>query len=124
MLEAYSTNIDVATTTPVPFETTTIQKGQTAVLMSPSSIALNKCGVYMVSVNASSEAESTIELTKDGIVQPQAQSSGTNPCFTTLVQVPNSNTNCCCSSPTLLQLINTGAAAVFTNVNIVVTKVC
>ena len=124
MLEAYSTNLDVATGTAVPFNSISIEKGSTAVLMAPSTIQLNKCGVYMVSVDASTAAVATIELHKNGMTQPMAQSTGTTLSFMTLVQVPNSNSNCCCSSPTLLQLINTGAAASFTNVNIVVTKVC
>ena len=124
MLEVYSTNLEVGADTAVTFNNTTVKKGCTAELSSPSAIALNKCGVYMVSVDASTEAATTIELSKDGVMQPQAQATGTNPCFTTLVQVPNSNSCCCCSSPTLLQVINTGAAATFTNVNIVVTKVC
>ena len=124
MLEVYSTNVEVAADTAIPFSNISVKKGVTAELSSVSAIALNKCGVYMVSVDASTGTAATIELSKDGILQPQAQATGTNPCFTTLVQVPNSNSACCCSSPTLLQLINTGAAATFTDVNIVVTKVC
>ena len=124
MLEAYSTNIEVGADTAVPFGNIAVRKGVTAELVSASEIALNKCGVYMVSVDGSTEAASTIQLQKNGVLLPQAQSTGTTLGFTTLIQVPNSNSACCCSSPTLLQLINTGAAATFTDVNIVVTKVC
>ena len=78
----------------------------------------------MVSVDASAETAATIELSKNGLLQPQAQSTGTSLGFVTLVQVPTNNTYCCCSSPTVIQVMNTGAEATFTNVNVVVTKVC
>ena len=125
MLEAYSTNVTVAVDTPIPFNNVTIQKGCTARLSSPSIIQLNKCGVYMVSVDASSAATSTIQLYKNGVAQPQAQSTGGTPAFTTLVQVTENNTCACCSSPTILQVLNVGEAeATFTDANIVITKVC
>ena len=78
----------------------------------------------MVSVDGSTAAEATIELSKDGVLLPQAQSTGTTLGFTCLVQVPTSNSNCCCASPTLLQVVNTGAEAVFDSINVVVTKLC
>ena len=125
MLEAYSLNVTVAVDTPIPFNNVTIQKGCTARLSSPSTIQLNKCGVYMVSVDASSAATSTIQLYKNGVAQPQAQSTGGTPAFTTLVQVTENNTCACCSSPTILQVLNVGEAeATFTDANIVITKVC
>ena len=125
MLEVYSTNVDVETNAAIPFNNIVIKKGCTAEESAPATIQLNKCGVYMVSVDASSETAATIQLSKDGVLQPQAQSTGTAPSFVTLVQVPRSNTNCCCSSPTLLQIVNAGTAtATFTDVNVCVTKVC
>ena len=124
MLEVFSTSVDVAVGAPIPFNNVSVRKGCTAVESAPATIQLNKCGVYMVSVDASAEASTTIELSKDGLLQPQAQSTGTSLSFETLVQVPSSNSYCCCSSPTVIQLYNTGAATTFTNVNVVVTKVC
>ena len=124
MLEVFSTSVDVAVGAPIPFNNVSVRKGCTAVESAPATIQLNKCGVYMVSVDASAEASTTIELSKDGLFQPQAQSTGTSLSFETLVQVPSSNSYCCCSSPTVIQLYNTGAATTFTNVNVVVTKVC
>lgn len=125
MLEAYSLNVTVATDSAVPFNNVTVEKGCTAVLNGVSTIELNKCGVYMVECHASSATASTIQLFKDGVALPQAQSTGTSPSFTTLVQVPTNNTSCCCSSPVTLQVKNTGSAsATFTNANIVVTKIC
>ena len=51
MLEGYSLNVAVGADTAVPFNNVTVEKGCTAKMVSPSSIALNKCGVYMVSVD-------------------------------------------------------------------------
>ena len=126
MLEAYSTNITVAADAVVPFNNVTVEKGCTAILSAPGTINLNKCGVYMVSFDASIAASTTFELFKDGIAQPQAQSTaGTAPGFTTLVQVDRNNCGCACSSPVTIQVKNVGTAeATVTNANIVVTKVC
>lgn len=123
MLEVYGTNITVEANSPLAFEGTSVKKGCTAVLESPSTIQLNKCGVYMVAFDASAAAENTIQMYKDGVVQLQAQSTGTNPSFVTLVQVDHSNTNCCCSSPVNLTFVPT-AAGTLTNVNVAVTKIC
>lgn len=125
MLQAYSLNVTANTNAAFPFNNVTLKKGCTAELSGINTIELNKCGVYMVQVNASAAAASTIQLTKDGVLQPQAQSTGTSPSFSTLVQVPTNNTCCCCSSPTRIQVVNPAtAAATLTSINIVVTKLC
>lgn len=123
MLQAYSTDIDVAANTAIPFNNLTLEKGCTARLSSPATIQLNKCGVYMVSVDSSAGAATNVQLYKDGVAQPQAQSTGLNPSFVALVQVDRNNSRCCCDSPTNLQVI-ADTAVTFTNANIVVTKVC
>ena len=124
MLEVYSLNVTVAANASVPLNNVTLKKGCTATTSGASSIALNKCGVYMVSVDASSAAAATIQLYKNGIVQPQAQSTGTTPNFVTLVQVDENNSCCPCASATTIQVVNTAdAAATFTDFNIVITKV-
>ena len=123
MLEAYSLNVAVGADSAIPFNNVTLEKGCTAVLSSPGTIQLNKCGVYMVSVDGTAAAATTVELYKDGVAQPQAQSTGTTPSFVTLVQVDRNNCGCACSSPVNLQVMNT-TATTFTNVNVVVTKVC
>ena len=122
MLEAYSTNITVAANSTIPFNSTAIQKGCTAVKTSADTISLNKCGVYMVAVDVSASANTTIQLVKDGVLQAQAQSTGASPSFVTLVQVDKNNSCCPCSSPVIIQVQNT-TAATFTDANIVVTKV-
>ena len=122
MLEAYSTNIEVGADSFVPFNSTSLIKGCTATKPSADTINLNKCGVYMVEVDASAAASTTLQLYKDGVAQPQAQSTGVTPSFTTLVQVDKNNSCCACSSPVSLQVMNT-TAATLTDANIVVTKV-
>ena len=123
MLEAYSTNLELDANVNVPFNSTSVVKGCTVTKPSADTINLNKCGVYMVEVDASAGTSTTLQLYKDGVAQPQAQSTGLNPSFTTLVQVSKNNTCCACSSPVTLQVRNT-VAGTLTNANIVVTKVC
>lgn len=136
MLEVYSLEQTVGTNVTVPLNNLTIQKGCTAVLSAPSTIQLNKCGVYMVSCNCSAEVSDdigdiSIQMTKNGLLQPQAQSTTTGETgdittmsFVTLVQVNDSNSCRCCDSPTLIQFINTGVPAIYHNINVTVTKVC
>lgn len=123
MLEAYSINVAVGANSNIPFNSTSIQKGCTAVKTSADTINLNKCGVYMVSCDCSTTTSTTIQLVKNGVLQPQAQSTGLTPSFTTLVQVTENNSCCPCSSPVVLQVRNT-VAGTLTDANIVVTKVC
>ena len=123
MLEAYSINAAVTAGGAVPFNSVSIEKGCTAKLTSPSTIELNKCGVYMIACNATAAAETTLQLTKDGVAQPQAQSTGTALSFVTLVQVDRNNSACACSNPVTIQVINS-TATTLENANIAVTKVC
>ena len=122
MLEAYSLNVTVAANTNIPFNSTSVEKGCTATRVAPDTFALNKCGVYMVSVDVSTTTSTTIQLYKDGVAQPQAQSTGLSPSFVTLVQVPNNNSCCPCSSATNIQIRNT-VAGTLTDANIIITKV-
>lgn len=123
MLEVYSIEVEVAADSAVPFQNVSLKKGCTAELSGSNTITLNKCGVYMVSCDASAEASTTLQLYKNGIAQPQAQSTGTTPSFVTLVQVSDNNSCCPCASGVSLQVMNT-TATTLTNVNVVVTKVC
>lgn len=125
MLQVYSLNVSAAAGATFPLTSVSAEKGCSAELVGAGSIELNKCGVYVVAVNGSAAAASTIQLTKNGVLQPQAQSTGTSPAFTTLVQVPQNNTNCCCTSPTTIQIVNpTTASETLTSLNVVVTKLC
>ena len=131
MLEGYSLNKDLASNEAISFDNVTIKKGCSAVFASPSIIELNKYGIYMISVDGSvtstEAADAAVQLYKAGVAQPQGQASASitagatrSLSFSTLVQV----TPCCCSSPTVVQIINTGDAVTYDNVNIVVTKIC
>lgn len=122
MLEAYSINTDVAANAPIPFQNVSIKKGCTAELSGTSTIILNKCGVYMISCDGVTSAVTTMQLYKDGIAQPQAQSTGQSLGFVTLVQVPENNSCCPCATGTSLQVVNE-TVTTYDNVNIVVTKV-
>ena len=122
MLEAYSVNVEVGANANIPFNSLSLQKGCTVEKTAPDTFAFNKCGVYMVEVDASTVTSTTIQLYKDGVAQPQAQSTGITPTFTTLVQVPNNNSCCPCASATTIQVRNT-TAGTFTDANIVITKV-
>ena len=134
MLEAYSKSVDVDAAAAIPLNNTSIIKGCTAVLTSASSIQLNKKGVYMVTCNTSATAGSagdvTIQLYKNSIPQPQAAVTVTGATetavplsFTTLVQVPEDNSCSCYSTPTTIQILNTGVAATH-DINVCVTKIC
>lgn len=122
MIEAYSTNIDVTADSAIPFNSTSVIKGCTVTHPSADTVNLNKCGVYMVSVDASSTDAFTIQLYKDGVAQPQAQSTGGSTGFKTLVQVDKNNTCCACTSPVSLQVM-CDTATTLINANICVTKV-
>ena len=123
MLEAYSLNIEVDTNTAIPFNSVSIDKSCDEGLVSATTIELNKKGVYLVSVDASLAAAASIQLFKDGVAQEQAQSTGTNPGFVTLVQASRNNCGCCACSPVTIQVKNTGdAAATFTNCKVTVIK--
>ena len=123
MLSAYSTNITVAADAAIPFENIAVEKGCTAVLRSPATISLNKCGVYMVNAGVSSAASETIQLYKDGVAVPGAISTGLSPFFSTLVQVTESNGACACKAPTNIQVVAT-TAGTLTDARVTVTKIC
>ena len=123
MLEAYTLGATLTQDAPISFSDVSIRKGCSAILASPATIQLNTCGVYMVEFNGSAAAAVQVQLYKNGVAQPQAQSTGTSPSFCTLVQVDRNNNGCVCSSPTTIQVmaLSTGT---LTDGNIVVTKVC
>lgn len=136
MLEAYSKNQSVgATTGIIPFNSVTLKKGCTAELNGVSTIQLNKCGVYEVIFNATVLAGTAgnvvIEMTKNGINQPQASrtivgattTTSVNVPIATLVQVKDNNLGRCCDAPTVLQFVNTGVE-VTGDFDVVVTKIC
>lgn len=136
MLEAYAVNQTFAANSVVPFTSVSLIKGETAVLTGTSSIQLNRAGVYMVTATFTGTPAAanavTIQMTKDGVVQPQATISAPTVLTTesvalpisTLVQVSESNSCCCCKAPTVLQFVNAGAALNNAAAHVTVTKLC
>lgn len=121
MLQVYSTNVEVAANSSIPLNNVTVQKGCTVTTAGASSIALNKCGIYAVTIDTSSAADATIQMYVNGTAKAEAQSTGTNAGFTTLVPVAETNTKCPCTSPTIIQFVS-DTATTFTTANVVVTK--
>lgn len=123
MLQAYSIGKVVAANGIVPFDNVVVDKGCSESLTGAGTIELNKCGVYLVSVNGSAAAETTLQLLRNGVSLPQAQSTGTSLSFETIVQVEKNNCQCNpCSTPVTIQVSNT-IATTLNDVNVVVYKI-
>lgn len=124
MLTAYSLNQTVAAGAAVPISNVLFEKGCSAKVTSPSSITLNRGGEYLVTVNASSAAATSIALSYNGVVMPNTVMTGESNSFTTYVPVVGNNGTCrCCYSPATLQVVNpSDTEAVYTVVNITVKK--
>lgn len=134
MIEVYSSNQVVATGSSIPLSDVALKRGKSVSLQGASSILLNTCGIYEVTVNASaisSEATGTVSmaLVKNGVIQEHTTVTQTvynatgihNLSLTTLVQVDTVGCNCC-SQPTAIAIQNTGSEATF-DIDVVVTKV-
>lgn len=135
MIQAYSINTPVDEDSFVPLQNVTTLKGCSSTMSGTSTINLNKSGVYKVTVDASATPTTpglmSIDLYKDGVALPQAQSSTTGTAdatstlgFTTYVTVSNNNSCRCCDSPTTIQVYNSGVDVAFLNLNVTVDKVC
>jgi hypothetical protein len=137
MLEAYSQNISVQQNVAIPFNNTSISKGCSVEKAGTSTINLNKCGVYEVNFDATLSAASTagniqVQMYKNDTAVPQAVSAASSSgatnivtlSFSTLVQVTENNSNCCCSGPTTLRFMNIGPSATYVQANVVVRKIC
>lgn len=134
MLEVYSKNVTVASNSSVPLNNIAVSKGCSAITKGTSTIQFNKCGVYKIDVSAVGIAQDggniSLQLYRNGLAQPEAvteltaadTTSAHTLNFSTLIQVPNSNTACPCSIPVTIGLVNTGVVTVYSNVDIVVTK--
>lgn len=135
MLQAYSSNIDVAANAVCPLNSAVIDKGCAETLAGAGTIELNRCGVYLVECDGFCEPAAaglvSFQLYKNGVAQPQAISSFTGTTtnvgafgFKTLVQCASNNTNCCCTSPTNLQIMTGDTAVTGLHINVCVTKIC
>lgn len=136
MFQGYSSNLTVAANTAFPFNNTVIDKGNAEALSAPSSIQLNRRGVYLVKVDGyatGSEATAgSVQLYANGVAQPQAISEFTlatgeitNFGFSTVIKVTTNNCPCnAITSPTILQLMNGDSAITNGHVNILITRLC
>ena len=134
MLQAYSSNLTVAAGAAYTFNNVTIDKGCAERLAAPSSIELNKQGVYLIEVDGfgtgADAGIGTTQLYVNGIAQPQAISSYTTAAgdvanfnFKTLLQVTQNNCPCNnISSPTVLQVINGDEDLTDAHINLIATK--
>lgn len=134
MFQAFSENATVAQNAAYPLNNVTVVKGDT-VTASGNTIQINRCGVYEIKFNASVTPEAaglvSAQISRDGVLVPQAKAQVTGATdsvsfigFTSLVQCDKNNTNCCCSSPVNITIVNNGAGDVTGYSNIVVTKIC
>lgn len=135
MLQAYSSNLEIAAGAAFPFNNVTVDKGCAETLSAPASIQLNQRGVYLVEVDGfgtgADAGTNIIQLNVNGVPQPQAITSFTTAAadvinfgFKTFIQVAENNCPCnCTSSPTVLQLVNGEQDLTEAHINIVVTKI-
>ena len=137
MIQAYSNDITVSTAQAVPFSAVHVIKGCSVEQQNLTTFVFNRRGVYLVSVDATGNTTGTsgnivLQLYKNGIARPEAFASAASTAvadvgslsFETLVQVEDDNVPCCSKEPTTIHIQNTGVAAQFGHVNVVITKLC
>ena len=122
MINAYSVNQTVDAGGFVNWDNVKVVKGCAPVLVATAPINLNAKGVYQVECSGYGAAGVSIQLYQNGLPLPETLREGPTPAFTTLVQVANNNTQCCCTAPTTLQ-VGCDAESVFDSINITVTKI-
>lgn len=126
MIQAYSENIAVTTSSVIPFNSTTLKTGRTATLEGNGTISLNCAGIYSVvfSGYGSSTADGTVgaKLQANGVDVAQAKTTATATAgnvvpivFTTLITVQP-----CMSKK--LNVIYTGSAGTLGLGSVMVTK--
>lgn len=137
MLDTYTNSTQTITTdSPIAFNINRVMTGCTVTHSAGStSISLNKPGIYMVHFNGDA-AESgtagdiTVQLFVNGVLYPGAEATEdstattdiVNLDFETLVRVTPQF--CQCGNNVTLTFVDTGVGAVFSNVEVVITKVC
>lgn len=144
MLQVYSNNVTVNipenTVVFIPFQNISKDKGNDSNLTAPSTIQINRQGVYDVHVNASLSPEVAgdyiVQLYVNGVAQTETLTRFTGVAdeyvsisFEDLVTVQRNNCSCCYSSPTLLQvgitaLDNVTGDVTFANISELVTRIC
>ena len=124
----------------IPFNNIAKDKGCDSVLSAPSTVQINRQGVYNSHVNCSIApavaGDYIVQLYVNGVAQPEALARFTGVAdsyealsFDDLVTVARGNCNCCYSSPTLLQVGISSVGDVTGEVDIAVashllTRIC
>lgn len=135
MLQAYSSNIEVAANTAFPFNNVVMDKGCGESLSAPATIQLNQRGIYLIEMDGfatpDAATEVSIQLYVNNVAQPQAITSFVPAAvtdtrtfgFKTFVRVLENNCNCnCLTSPTTLQFVNGDTAVSDAHINVAITK--
>lgn len=125
MLTAYSTNQTVAAGASIPLNNIVVETGCSTKLVAPSTIKLNRSGVYSVTANAASTTAAPIALSYNGITMTNTvMPAGESTSFKTYIPAFGENNTCRCGfTPALLQVINpSDAEATYTVINVSVKK--
>ena len=131
MLQAYSTNLTLATNDLIAFNTVEAIGRTVTGTAGSSTIMLNAPGVYFINFNASgtTTAEGTfgVQMLKDGVAEPQAQAAVETTAggegavaFSTLISVGRS---CCCQDNRVAVTFEYTGGDGTGLANVVVTKV-
>lgn len=136
MLQVYSSNLAVEANAPFVFNNVALDKGCGERLISSSTIALEKRGVYLVEMDGfatpDAATEVSVQLYVNNVPQPQAITTFVPAAvtdtrtfgFKTFVRVLENNCNCnCLTNPTTLQFMNGTTALTDAHINVVVTKI-
>jgi hypothetical protein len=124
MVQSFSTNVDVNANEAIPFNTIQTMKGCDVNHTSPTTYEINKCGLYLLLVDATAATDFTIEVYVNGVPQAATVRTGTNASIAHTIIVPNNNCRCNrCSSPTIVQVMNTGAVTTFSVANSVLIPI-
>lgn len=136
MLQLFSSNLTVEANTPFSFNNVALEKGCGIQLSAPATIQFDHRGLYLIEMDgfATPDAvtEVSIQLTVNGVAQPQAISTFVPAAITdtrtfgfkTVIQVSENNCKCnCLSSPTIIQFMNGDTALSDAHINVVVTQI-
>lgn len=134
MLQVYSSNLAVEANTPFIFNNVVVDKGCGERLSSPSTIALEKRGIYLVEMDGfatpDAATEVSIQLQVNNVAQPQAITTFVPAAvtdtrtfgFKTFVRVLENNCNYL-TTPMTLIFMNGNTALTDAHINVVITQI-
>lgn len=136
MIDSYTnTSLSIAANAPITFNANSIQTGCTAThAAGTATFSLNKPGFYYVTFNGTGTVSGaaagniTVTLQNNGVAVPGGTASVTSASTTDIRSISFSKIiqirpSCCAvNNRTQLTFVNAGVAAIFSNVNVVITK--